>query len=76
MYILLNLTYSELYRIRPQDMDWEAKEVLVLGTKTDKPSILQPERCRQEADHRHETPLRDDRHSHCCLRNSCVQTQS
>ena len=35
MYILLGLTYSELYRIRPQDMDWEAKEVLVLGTKTD-----------------------------------------
>lgn len=35
MYVHLGLTYSELYRIRAADIDWEGNQVFVRGTKTE-----------------------------------------
>lgn len=35
MYVHLGLTFSELYRIRRLDIDWEGNQVYVRGTKTD-----------------------------------------
>ena len=35
MYAFLGLTYSELYRIGPTDIDWDGNQVYIRGTKTD-----------------------------------------
>lgn len=35
MYIWLGLSYSELYRISPNDIDWEGNQVHVRGTKAE-----------------------------------------